>query len=90
MPIQKIGVVHKIKTLATNEQEFEQLKNKIISNNNLIRCNKCGKLLAKSDSNLVSLKRKDIDIIANVNSISIKCPICSTCNNVCLEDRMEK
>jgi len=85
MAIFKYGVVQKIKTVAVNEQEFEQLKEKIISENALVRCHKCGKLLAKANENgLVSIKRKDMDIIARTTELSIKCPVCSATNQVIL------
>ena len=29
---------------------------------------------------MISVKRKDVDIIAKVADIHIKCPVCGTCN----------
>jgi len=83
--LHKIGVSSKIKTVVSNEGDFEKLKEQIITTNNLIRCSKCGKLLAKVDSDLVSIKRKDVDLIAKVNALTIKCPVCSTCNEIVKE-----
>ena len=80
--LHKTGVVHKIKTVVANEREFEKLKEQIITSNNLARCVRCGKLLAKIDSNMVSVKRKDIDLVAQVNALSMKCPICGTANEI--------
>jgi len=85
MPLNKIGAPQKIKTIVSNEKEFEQLKEQIVSSNNLARCVKCGKLLAKIDHDLISVKRKDIDMVAKVSSLEIKCPVCKTCNSVPIE-----
>ncbi len=82
MAIQKYGVVNKIKTVVGNEEDFEALKEQIIKTNSLARCAKCGKLLAKIGSDMVSVKRKDVDIVAKVESMQIKCPVCQTCNIV--------
>lgn len=83
MSINKTGDAQKIKTVVSSEQEFEQLKEKIVAGNKLVRCQRCGKLLAKVDNDLVSVKRKDIDLVAQVNNLSIKCPVCATVNNIC-------
>ena len=82
MPINKTGMPGKIRTVVTSEKDFETLKKKIIDTNRLARCTKCGKLLAKIDSDLVSVKRKDVDIVAKVQSMQIRCPVCQTCNSV--------
>lgn len=80
--LHKVGVTQKIKTVAANETEFERLKEQIVTSNNLARCNRCGKLLAKVDSNMVSVKRKDIDLVAEVKTLTIKCPVCQTVNDI--------
>ena len=84
MALFKTGV-SKIRTVATNEKEFEELRNQIVSSNNLARCTKCGKLLAKISNNLISVKRKDVDFIARVEDVKIKCPVCSTTNGIVTE-----
>jgi phage FluMu protein Com len=80
MALQKFGVSQKIKTVAGNDKEFEALKEKIVSTNNLVRCAKCGKLLAKCSDDMISVKRKDVDFLAKVSNVKIKCPVCGTCN----------
>ena len=85
MALQKYGVASKIKTVVSNEKDFEALRDEIISTNNLIRCSKCGKLLAKQSADMVSIKRKDIDVIAKVADIKIKCPVCGACNETIKE-----
>ena len=82
MSLQKYGVAQKIKTVVSNEQEFEALRNEIVSTNNLVRCLKCGKLLAKMNNDMISVKRKDIDFIAKAAEVKIKCPVCATTNDV--------
>ena len=82
MSLQKFGVAQKIKTVVSNEQEFEALRDEIVSSNNLVRCTKCGKLLAKTSNGMISVKRKDVDFIAKVAEVKIKCPVCSTTNEV--------
>jgi phage FluMu protein Com len=82
MSLQKFGVAQKIKTVVSNEQEFEALRDEIVSNNNLVRCTKCGKLLAKTANGMISVKRKDVDFIAKVAEVKIKCPVCATTNEV--------
>ncbi len=85
MAIQKYGAPAKIKTVVSSEKDFEALRDEIINTNNLIRCSKCGKLLAKQSNDMISVKRKDVDIIAKVADIRIKCPICGTCNETVKE-----
>jgi phage FluMu protein Com len=85
MAIQKFGVANKIKTVVSSEKEFEALRDEIVNTNNLIRCAKCGKLLAKQSNDMISVKRKDIDIVAKVADIKIKCPVCGTCNETVKE-----
>ena len=85
MSLQKFGVSQKIKTVVSSESEFEALRNEIVSTNNLIRCTKCGKLLAKMNNDMISVKRKDIDFIAKAADVKIKCPVCSTTNGVVQE-----
>ena len=82
MALHKIGVATKIRTVASNEKEFEALRDEIISSNNLARCTKCGKLLAKLSADLISIKRKDVDFIARADEVKIKCPVCSTTNDI--------
>jgi phage FluMu protein Com len=82
MALFKTGVASKIKTVVSSETEFEALRNEIVSTNNLIRCTKCGKLLAKMNNDMISVKRKDIDFIAKAADVKIKCPVCSTTNGV--------
>jgi phage FluMu protein Com len=82
MPINKTGSPNKIRTVVSSEKDFEHLKEQIVSSNKLARCNKCGKLLAKMDNDLVSVKRKDIDLIAKVQNLEIKCPVCNTTNQI--------
>lgn len=83
--LNKIGVAQKIRTVASSEKEFDALRDSIVSNNNLARCTKCGKLLAKLSNDMISVKRKDIDLIAKVADVKIKCPVCGTCNGVTVE-----
>ena len=82
MSLQKFGVAQKIKTVVSNEQEFEALRDEIVSSNNLVRCTKCGKLLAKTSNGMISVKRKDVDLVARASEVRIKCPVCSTTNEV--------
>ena len=82
MSLQKFGIAAKIKTVVSSETAFEALRNEIVNTNNLIRCTKCGKLLAKMNNDMISVKRKDIDLVAKVAEVSLRCPICSTCNEV--------
>lgn len=85
MALHKIGVAQKIRTVASSDKEFDALRDEIVSSNNLARCTKCGKLLAKLSNNMISVKRKDVDIIAKVADVKIKCPVCGTCNGVTVE-----
>lgn len=85
MSINKVGTPAKIKTVVSNEKEFETLRDEIISNNNLIRCDRCGKLLAKSFNDMISVKRKDVDLVVKAADAKIKCPVCQTCNDVVKE-----
>lgn len=80
--IQKFGVANKIKTVVSSEKEFEALRDEIVSTNNLVRCTKCGKLLAKLANDLISVKRKDVDLVMKVSEAKIKCPVCNTCNDI--------
>lgn len=82
--IQKFGVAQKIKTVAASEREFEALRDEIVNTNNLVRCMKCGKLLAKLANDMISVKRKDVDLVMKVSEATIKCPVCNTCNNISL------
>lgn len=84
MGLHKIGVASKIKTVASSDKEFEALREEIVSTNNLIRCTRCGKLLAKLANDLISVKRKDVDLVMKVSEAKIKCPVCNTCNDVTL------
>lgn len=85
MALNKVGVVQKIRTVASSEKEFETLRDEISNSNNLARCTKCGKLLAKLSNDMISVKRKDVDIIAKVADVKIKCPVCGTCNGVTVD-----
>ena len=82
MPINKIGVAAKIKTVVSNDKEFEALREEIVQANQLVRCIKCGKLLAKMDGGNISVKRKDIDLVAKIEELHIKCPVCATANTL--------
>jgi phage FluMu protein Com len=80
--IHKTGAPNKIRTIASSEKEFENIKDKIVKENNLARCARCGKLLAKLDADMLSVKRKDVDIIAKIADVKIKCPVCHTPNGI--------
>lgn len=84
MALQKFGISQKIKTVAGNEKEFEALKEKIVSTNNLVRCAKCGKLLAKCSDGMISVKRKDVDTVMKISEAHLKCPVCDTVNEIIL------
>jgi phage FluMu protein Com len=85
MALQKYGVASKIRTVASNEKEYEELRDNIINTNNLVRCNRCGKLLAKVSDDMISVKRKDVDLVMKAAEAKIRCPVCSTVNNVVKE-----
>lgn len=80
--INKIGVAAKIKTVVSSDKEFEALRDEIVQANQLVRCIKCGKLLAKVGDGRVSVKRKDVDLLVKTTEAKIKCPVCSTCNDI--------
>lgn len=75
--IKKQGTPNKITEVVTGDQEFEQLKSKIAKDNNLKRCS-CGQLLAKFDEKgqTMNIQRRNLDIIAKVTKVTIKCPQC--------------
>ena len=85
MALQKFGTSQKIKTVVSSEKEYEALREEIVSVNNLVRCTRCGKLLAKMSNDMVNVKRKDIDIIVRASDVKIKCPVCQTPNDIVRE-----
>lgn len=81
--LHKTGDNQKIRTLVSNPSDFEHLKEDIARENQLVRCIRCGKLLAKTtNDSMVSIKRKDIDIVAQVSSLTIACPVCKEINSL--------
>jgi len=80
MVIKKYGTPEVIKDKITSEIEFEKMKDRIAKENNLTRCKKCGKLVAKSDSNIIHVKKGSFDMIASVKEASVKCPKCGEIN----------
>ena len=78
--IKKIGVPQKINEIAKNEEEFNQLKERVAKANDLVRCLSCGKLLAKRSGEVVDIKRKDLNVIAQKGTIMVDCPVCRTKN----------
>jgi len=80
--LHKTGAPSKIRTVASSDVEYEKLKEQVVAANNLMRCAKCGKLLAKVEGNLVNIKRKDVDIIATASELHVKCPVCGTTNSL--------
>ena len=81
--INKTGDIQKILTVASTSEDFEALKDRIVKENRLVRCVRCGKLLCKStDDDLISVKRKDVDLVARVSSLTITCPICKEVNSL--------
>ena len=77
MAIDKKGVAVPIQDVTGSLAAFEKLKNQIAQDNNLKRC-VCGQLLAKldKDSKMLNIKRKNLDLIAEVSEVKIKCPSC--------------
>lgn len=81
--LHKTGDSQKIRTVVSNSEDFELLKEDIAKENKLVRCARCGKLLCKtSDDSTISVKRKDIDLVAQVSSLTISCPICKEVNSL--------
>lgn len=81
--LHKTGDAQKILTVASNSADFELLKERIVKENQLVRCIRCGKLLAKTSSDsMVNIKRKDMDIVAKVSSLTISCPVCKEVNTL--------
>lgn len=76
------GSPEKIKQVATEDQ-FEQMKNQIAKDNNLKRCI-CGQLLAKfsSDNKTINIQKRKLDVIAEVGSVTIRCPQCDAVNHL--------
>lgn len=81
--LHKTGDTQKILTVASTPEDFEALKERIIKENHLVRCIRCGKLLAKTtDDSMISIKRKDVDLVAQVSSLTISCPVCKETNTL--------
>jgi phage FluMu protein Com len=81
--INKTGDIQKILTVASTAEDFELLKEKIIKENQLVRCIRCGKLLCKTtDDSMISIKRKDVDLVAKVSKLTIACPVCREVNTL--------
>ena len=81
--INKTGDIQKIRTVVSNSEDFESLKQDIAKENQLIRCARCGKLLAKTtEDSLINVKRKDVDLVAKVSSLTISCPVCHEVNTL--------
>ena len=63
-----------------NGQEYDNLRDLIANANNTIRCVQCGKLLAKSYNGMISIKRKDTDLVVLATELKIRCPVCEVVN----------
>lgn len=82
MSLKKVGTPKKILSTAASDLEFEQLKNKIAKDNNLKRCTACSQLLAKfdSDNKIINVQKKNLDLIAEVQNVQVRCPKCQQVN----------
>lgn len=82
MSLTKYGSPQKIEETASTQLEFEQMKDKIAKENNLIRCHKCGKLVAKTSGDHINVKKGKVDVVAQIQKAEIKCPQCGDINIV--------
>ena len=82
MAINKTGVPQRIEEIARNEKEFEQMKEKVAHTNDLVRCISCGKLIAKKSGDVVDIKRKDLNVVAEKGKVIVACPVCNTKNPI--------
>ena len=81
---EKKGTPNKIGEIAKNDSEFEDLKQKIANENDLIRCSSCSHLLAKksADGNIDIQHKKLSAIASNPSNMEIKCPVCQSVNRI--------
>jgi len=84
MSLKKIGTPEKIIQTTSSQNEFETMKDKIAKENDLVRCHKCGKLIAKRNKHTgtINIQKSKLDVIAKVSEASIKCPKCGEVNKL--------
>jgi len=80
MSIEKKGVAEKIISVAKNVKEFEKLRENIVKENNLVKCSRCEKLLAKrGSSGEVDIKHQNLIVMTNPPTV-IVCTKCGQQN----------
>jgi len=84
MSIKKTGTPEKIIQTVTSELEFDRMKDTIAKDNNLSRCEGCGKLICKvsSDGESINIQKSKLEVIAKITEASIKCPKCGQINKI--------
>ncbi len=65
-----------------NPEEYNTLRDTILEANNCIRCVECGKLLAKKDNGMISVKKRGVDLVVLATEMKIVCYICQTVNEI--------
>lgn len=80
MSFVKVGTPEKISEVIKDEKDFNELRNKIAKDNNLIRCTRCQHLLAKQGNDgELDIQHKKLEITLKKADIkgAIKCPYCN-------------
>jgi hypothetical protein len=82
MSLEKVGASEKILEVAKNTKEFEKLRENIAKDNNLVKCSRCEKLIAKrGSSGEVDIKHQNLIVVTNTPSV-IVCTKCGQQNTI--------
>ena len=74
----KFGAKEKLQAIVINKDEFEKTRETINTENNLIRCPKCGHLISKTANQLATLQHKGSISIIKLGSIQTQCVDCGS------------
>lgn len=75
MAIEKQGSPEDILEVAKSNEALKNLRERIAKSNNLLRCTRCDKLLAKQENNIVDVQHRKLVIIGQ-GPMVIVCPKC--------------
>ena len=78
MSFYKEGTPNKITNVTNSDAQFNKLRERIASENNLIRCPSCDHLLAKKSADgALDIQHKKLNVVAaSHNGMQMRCPVC--------------
>jgi hypothetical protein len=78
MAINKIGDKQVINIVMVGKQEFADDYKKISSENNLVRCPSCNRLISKTSDSGCTIQHRGSTCILRSGQIDIKCTLCGS------------